>query len=357
MSHRLLPWIGLALAVVALATGIVLLRSPPSGDRATPGTVAEVVSVSESEAAISGRVGTIDPMPAVLAPESARDVVSSIAPASVFDPAAWPPLPPKETPLKDVLAQLQARADAGDHKAACRIALDLRSCRQAIGTLDFQDKLMQRRIEMDEDQETDLLQSMENSLQRTEGCEGLPSGDKLMWKYTRQAARAGNVAVMEAYGFDAMNTVLGSDLGAAELKPLLAERDLMLLTAARAGSVSARQALRVRLMPQGMGLALDPEAGLTEVEREMIVEALQQPPEPGQDQGPKITGLGLLDEPQKKEAERMRQFFEGRKLAPTQPSPDDWRIDDPNYFCDSGYLPAPDTQRAIDWRGEFGLRR
>jgi len=131
----------------------------------------------------------------------------------------------------------------------------------------------------------------------------------------------------------------------------------MLLTAARAGSVNARQALRMRLMPQGMGLALDPEAGLTEIEREKIVEALQPPLEPGQDRGPRITGLGLLDDRQKKDAERLRQFFEDRKLAPTQPSPDDWRLDDPNYFCDSGYVPAPDTQRAIDWRGEFGLRQ
>jgi len=352
-----LPWIGLALLVVALAIGFVVLRAPAEGNRRLPDAVVDAAPNGEPERVASGQSRSGDPARALVDAPLAKDVVSTIAPASVFDPAAWPPLPPKETPLKDVLAQLQERADAGDHKAACRIALDLRACRQAIGTLEFQGKLMERRLEMDEGQETDMLQAMEHSLQRTEGCEGLPSGDKLMWKYTRQAARAGNVAVMEAYGFDAMNTVLGSDLGTAELKPLLAERDMMLLTAARAGSVNARQALRMRLMPQGMGLALDPEAGLTEIEREKIVEALQPPLEPGQDRGPRITGLGLLDDRQKKDAERLRQFFEDRKLAPTQPSPDDWRLDDPNYFCDSGYVPAPDTQRAIDWRGEFGLRQ
>jgi hypothetical protein len=42
--------------------------------------------------------------------------------------SASAPLPSKETPLKDVLDELQARADAGDAEAASRLARDLNKC-------------------------------------------------------------------------------------------------------------------------------------------------------------------------------------------------------------------------------------
>ena len=73
----------------------------------------------------------------------APDVALSASPRSAgenaaFDPetprdargAAWPALPAADVPVDAIAATLQQRADAGDSRAACRLAAELIRCRQ-----------------------------------------------------------------------------------------------------------------------------------------------------------------------------------------------------------------------------------
>lgn len=61
------------------------------------------------------------------ASESGRDE-SAAAGVVAAQPESWPPLPPLETPLADIIDELSERARAGDPDAACRLAAELLRC-------------------------------------------------------------------------------------------------------------------------------------------------------------------------------------------------------------------------------------
>ncbi|MBK8286049.1 MAG: hypothetical protein IPK97_14900 [Ahniella sp.] len=286
------------------------------------------------------------------------DAVASVQLATEFDPKAWPALPEEGAPLTTMVDELRHRADQGDHKAACRLALELAACNDAIGHLQFQEQQARRRANLEPEQQADLIRGMEEALQRTEGCAsvaGLRDWDR--WRYARQAARAGNVAAMELYAFDATRIVLGSSLSSAELKVLLGERDAMLMAAARAGSVVAVQALIQRFSPMGSGMALDPDAGLTEVERAQIVETLGQVSLAGEKSHFDINSLGILNDQETARVAELERNFSAARAAVAQQHRAVSAMMGANAQCESGYLPAPDLRQAVDWRHEFGMNR
>lgn len=83
--------------------------------------------------AFSGRNTRTDP-PAIAQPESKTESAPGVQKQSkhrTVAPASSAPLPPPGTPLKDVYAELKARADAGDGAAASRLFRDITRCRLA----------------------------------------------------------------------------------------------------------------------------------------------------------------------------------------------------------------------------------
>ncbi len=77
---------------------------------------------------------TAPSLPVPSAPEAAAPATDVTPAAGSPRPtaASLPPLPPREARVQDVLPTLQARADAGDGIAACRLSVELMRC-QLIG--------------------------------------------------------------------------------------------------------------------------------------------------------------------------------------------------------------------------------
>ena len=71
-------------------------------------------------------------------------VQAPAAPASDRDPKSdgvqTAPLPPDDAPLAGILGPLAARADSGDRKAACRLAMELLRCEHLLDSASFADR-------------------------------------------------------------------------------------------------------------------------------------------------------------------------------------------------------------------------
>jgi hypothetical protein len=73
-----------------------------------------------------------DPSGAVAAQASGTSSGRAIAKTADFADLAAQPLPPADAPLADIYSDLKRRADAGDARAACRVAFELLRCRTVI---------------------------------------------------------------------------------------------------------------------------------------------------------------------------------------------------------------------------------
>lgn len=346
----------LGVVLLALAGLAVQLREPagPVGSAAPEATTAST-STPAGSASAPDHAPTVMPVePPVESPD--WPAVLAIEAGVRVDPSAWAPLPDEKLGLDAVFADLSVRADAGDPVAACRLAMELFACDEAIGHLRFQEQQARRREDLDPQVAAELVQSMEAALARTEGCSGVGDLQALTWRYGRQAARAGNVAAMELYVQDASRLVLDSTLPVPELKRILAERDTMLLTAFLAGSEVARNALLMRFGPHASFVA-DPTGGLDAVTREQVryvigsvrdERAVERP-------GLQISGLDVLTGPERAAADAARVRLTDRWQAARQalgPAP---RVQGANTRCTGGFVPAPDVDQSIDWRGALGL--
>lgn len=119
------------------------------------------------------------------------------------------PLPPANLPLNDIYALLQRRADNGDSKAACRLAMELVRCQQALN--------MNKLMPVDSDEVMDsadramkpgdqLMIANSNDehrltiMERAHSCNKI-SADQLKqtFRYLRQAAHASQPDAMVAY--------------------------------------------------------------------------------------------------------------------------------------------------------------
>lgn len=124
------PIVPAVIGVVVLATVAAVAfyggrHSAPSTPRganaATPGKV-------ENEA-ISTNIKN-DPAAGGAKPAHAGAPAGRMLDSAVSNPSARAPLPPANTPLKTILAELKARADAGDADAASRLFKDMQTCAQ-----------------------------------------------------------------------------------------------------------------------------------------------------------------------------------------------------------------------------------
>lgn len=132
------------------------------------------------------------------APRPPRAAPAS-APKAALDLDA--PLPPASAPLADTLPLLRARADAGDRRAACRLATELIRCQQ-VPLFPIDMDVLEREYEA-EGNYAAANQMAEQALWQREQvlrCRDVPAeladrgGD-----YLRQAALAGDASAMLAY--------------------------------------------------------------------------------------------------------------------------------------------------------------
>ena len=116
-------------------------------------------------------------------------------------PVLAEPLPPWDAKLVNVLPALKARADAGDHVAACHIGLALSACAMSLSFAPSKAEL--RQLDPNDDEAVEQLAWRSQDFfkpGRDATCVGLdPSAMEERFAYLQQAADAGNGAAMLAY--------------------------------------------------------------------------------------------------------------------------------------------------------------
>lgn len=133
----------------------------------------------------------------------AADARAPVAPPL---PASLPPLPPPDLPFDTTTAALQARADAGDHVAACRLGLGLLRCDRVRRHEEFVGRLGYDSAEhfaeggnlaMANEMDEQRLRNLELLAQCKEVDEALLGRGT---EYLVKAARAGSPYAMAVYG-------------------------------------------------------------------------------------------------------------------------------------------------------------
>jgi hypothetical protein len=124
------------------------------------------------------------------------------------------PLPDPQRPLREVLPDLRARADAGEPDAACRLAAEMEYCDRIAAQLSSMSEVMRPAntrlssgAQMAPELQTVIRQSQqamsagaEQLLRESEHCEGVaPISASRRLQYWRSAALGGNVAAMRHY--------------------------------------------------------------------------------------------------------------------------------------------------------------
>lgn len=120
-------------------------------------------------------------------------------------PRALPALPPEDAPLSGILRPLRARADAGDRKAACRLALELLRC-ERIAEWQLQVKPAESLYDASSRANTDPALAAYRDRQsewirrRLEQCQAVPDDMRSRGThYLAQAALAGEPEAMVRY--------------------------------------------------------------------------------------------------------------------------------------------------------------
>ncbi|MCX7033310.1 MAG: hypothetical protein NT046_04985 [Arenimonas sp.] len=170
--------LSLLLAALLLAgAGLLLIRKPPSPE-AVRETAPATQAVDQADAVTDGASPTDSPPT---------------------------PLPPANAPIAAIAATLQQRADAGDSRAACRLAAELIRCRQDAAYLaavaDPQSPMSDRLARAGKlDEAISLDERMLAKSEQQQQCRALPKGllDRA-GDYLTQAARAGEPEAMILY--------------------------------------------------------------------------------------------------------------------------------------------------------------
>jgi hypothetical protein len=247
MNHRRLIWIVVAVVVLGLvASGSAwlgrrsaLARTPASEARDRPAAAA----VDQATVSAAGRDGPIH--------------------AAV--PGA--PLPPQDTPLRLVQAELTARARDGDAGAACRLAAELHRCEEVQRNLSNFDHEIEgrerfldtigdaaQRAQMRQQMGSGSLQTGERLLRDAASCEGITQlslAERV--GYWRQAALAGNRGALlqyasgNAFQWRSVMEVL------PQLQVYRREAEGLALRAAAAGDLRAVLALAAAYTPDERG--------------------------------------------------------------------------------------------------------
>lgn len=159
------------------------------------------------------------------APDDAGEV-SPPSPTTEISPPnpASLPLPPPDAPLAQVVPDLQARADAGDHRAACRLGMELLRCQHLptwdalVSSSDPSDSEVEFEAEGNLAAANSVAEERLWLIERLQQCRGVPSALQSQGaRYLRQAALAGDSSAMLAYADgnhwrpDGRGTALDSD--------------------------------------------------------------------------------------------------------------------------------------------------
>ena len=122
-------------------------------------------------------------------------------------PIAWPPLPSIDAPFASTAGELRRRADAGDPKAACRLAVEVERCslaKEQIVALAARMRRMQDNPQASQRRQrggpVDLVGTGERMLAEDARCQGAPELTPMeKYGYLRQAALAGHIPAMVEY--------------------------------------------------------------------------------------------------------------------------------------------------------------
>lgn len=182
----------------------------------------DTASIEAASSATATKVGMLADVPAsdaaAVEANATPDLLAALADTSQAPPPLPPPtftepLPPWDAKLVDVLPALKARADAGDHVAACHIGLALSACAAWMHHQPSPVEL--RQIDPEDKESIDRAARLSVDIRRPgreKICAGLPeSALDERFAYLQQSADAGNAAAMLTYAegiplqsFDAM---------------------------------------------------------------------------------------------------------------------------------------------------------
>lgn len=128
------------------------------------------------------------------------------APASIVSPRPSEPLPPRDAPITDVAPLLQSRADAGDHKAACRLGIELLRCHLLLkvhqgSVADWMQELELSQEAKGRPEDANRVAGLNlGYLEQSRLCASLPEGLVAQGpRYLRAAALAGEPEAMLRY--------------------------------------------------------------------------------------------------------------------------------------------------------------
>ncbi len=190
-----------------------------------------------------------------------RDDAALAEPRVRRPPRAAPdrPLPPIDTPLRDVIADLQQRANAGEAAASCRLAAEMEYCDNMRTRLAGNATLLRRANAMGDMAENAgspprmagmraaqqaIIAQSEKLLADSEHCAGAPefSADQRVHHW-RAAAFAGNVAAQRHYAVGNAFRLNDSLDNLDELRTYRGEAEDMAWRAVKAGDLPATLAL------------------------------------------------------------------------------------------------------------------
>ncbi len=144
--------------------------------------------------------------PAATAPQgAARDVEADPPGDGGRGPAEWPALPAVDAPLSTILVPLSERADRGDPKAACRLAMELIRCQAttfylAIPALNDTDTEKKFEAEGNLAAADSIAANQMEQLLRSQECRAVPEDLRDRGAhYLAMAARAGEPEAMLRY--------------------------------------------------------------------------------------------------------------------------------------------------------------
>jgi hypothetical protein len=243
----------LAISALALSVRALWPSAPAMPEAKAAGNLQQQTEAEDSatartaEAKVPAEVGS----PATVTPASR----TARAQPGIIAATASVPLPAHDVPLAEILDELRRRADAGDARAACRIAAELRRC-ELVGVqlsvaqrMEAQRPQVQKAMGDQTDPNTqDYFKRMDrfnqSALDASTHCAGVTASDpKEQIRYWRQAALAGHLRSMSMYASGDVFRIRNSLAMLPELEIFRHEAEGMAQRAAQAGDAEALLAL------------------------------------------------------------------------------------------------------------------
>jgi len=232
--RRALIIIALVLAVSAL---VALVDAPAALGPVSPGGA--VVRTDDVRVPIE-----VEPVETVR-PQFASNLVPE--PQAPLAQIASSSLPPVDTPLKEVVDELEARAARGDNEAACRLSMDLAKCRMLPEARDLaaRELATAARAEpgsIEEGYAARRVSQLQLTVASGEAlCAGLDSKRSAQaWRYLLQAANGGHVDSMLRF---AIQPPLSESSFALDIEGWAAYRDHAIPLLERAASLGSSLAV------------------------------------------------------------------------------------------------------------------